>query len=95
MIQQEYYEYGLPASPNVLPSLFYGLHNVVLRSPSPSRLSVKSVFSQRKDEGGLLDQRPSAPSPDSISICQHFLIHRRDASGLIFSSFNRHLWSAS
>lgn len=69
MILQEYYEYGLPQSPNMLPSLFYDLHSNVLRSPSPSCLSFKSIFSQRNDEIGILDQLPPTP-PDSIMSSQ-------------------------
>lgn len=70
MILQEHYEHGLPQSPDVLPSLFYGLHNITLRSPSPSRLSVKTVFSQRQEEGKL-SQLPPTPPPDSISSSQY------------------------
>jgi hypothetical protein len=70
MIRQEHYEYGLPQSPNALPSLFYGLHDIALRSPSPSRLSAKTVFLQNTHENGMLDQLSSLPSPGSITISQ-------------------------
>ncbi|KIM89875.1 hypothetical protein PILCRDRAFT_812658 [Piloderma croceum F 1598] len=68
MIRQEHYEYGLPQSPNALPSLFYGLHDIALRSPSPSRLSAKTVFLQDMHENGMLDQLSSLPPPGSITI---------------------------
>jgi hypothetical protein len=70
MIRQEHYEYGLPQSPNALPSLFYGLHEIALRSPSPSRLSSKTVFLQDMHENGIPDQLLSLPPPGSITISQ-------------------------
>lgn len=69
MIQQEHYEHGLPVSPNMLPSLFYGLGDRMLRSPSPGHLSVKSVFSHHQIDNGKNDQLPPTPPPDSISKC--------------------------
>jgi hypothetical protein len=79
MILQEHYEYGLPEDPDVLPHLFYGSQDVALRSSSPSRLSVKTVFSQRTGGSGILNQLPPTP-PDSISSCQSFLL-----SGKLFA----------
>ena len=78
MILQEYYEYGLPQSPNALPSLFYGMHDLALRSPS--RLSVNTVFSEDKDKSSVLDQLSSMSPPGSIASRQYLLIFSGDAS---------------
>lgn len=74
MIRQEHYNYGLPASPGMLPSLFYGLSSTILRSPSPSRLSVKSTFSQRFQETDTSDQFPLTPPPEVVCKCPLFFL---------------------
>lgn len=69
MIRQEHYDYGLPVSPGMLPNLFYGLGGTILRSPSPSHLSVKSAFSHRFQEDDTGDQFPPTPPPEAICEC--------------------------
>ena len=71
MVLQEHYNYGLPASPGMLPSLFYGLGGTILRSPSPGCLSVKSAFSYRFQEDDTSDRFPPTPPPEAVLICEY------------------------
>ncbi|KZP27947.1 hypothetical protein FIBSPDRAFT_1039924 [Athelia psychrophila] len=59
VIRQEHYDHGLPSSPNMLPSFFYGgIGDVMSRSSSPSHLSIRPARSISSEKG---------PNPESVS----------------------------
>ncbi|KAF7964560.1 hypothetical protein HWV62_5692 [Athelia sp. TMB] len=65
VIRQEHYDYGLPGSPNMLPSLFYGgIHDVMPQSPSPSCLSPRSACSVLSEDDSQLEHMSDSQSDD-------------------------------